>query len=435
MANLLQSSQNVATTAPSFYTNYLSNLAQAGQTAQQGAQYVGAQPLQTQAFQQAACGFGTGQQAITSGQQYLGQAAGQNIAGAASPYLAAGTSASPLCALSPYANSAMGSSGLSAASPYLGAAATNNPAAMAQQYMNPFISAAVQNMSDIAQRNIQQNLAPQAVAATVGSGQFGSQRGAQALGQIEANAEQCLNANIANMMSQGYGQALCAAGKQQALLGNIGQTAGTLQQGANQIAAGLGSTAATAQQAQNQAQLQAGQTAEQATAAQAAALQQAGTGMGALGTQASQARLACLNALATLGGQQQTIGQNQQLFPLTTLSSLASLLQGYQIPTSVKTTMCQSPLSAVGTILSGTAGMFTPAAGQTKAPICYLTSGLGAAYCKIIKPILSGCNNSTPSGTGSTGCAATVGASGGSVANGYIGCASTKSRGALPRSE
>ena len=53
MANLLQSSQTQATTAPSYYTDYLTNLASAGKTAATGAEYVGAQPLQELAFKQA----------------------------------------------------------------------------------------------------------------------------------------------------------------------------------------------------------------------------------------------------------------------------------------------------------------------------------------------------------------------------------------------
>ena len=70
--------------------------------------------------------------------------------------------------------------------------------------------------------------------------------------------------------------------------------------------------------------------------------------------------LADINALATLGGQQQTIAQNQQLFPLTTLSNLASLLQGYSIPTGTKTTMCMSPLSGIlaGAALAPFDGLF-----------------------------------------------------------------------------
>ena len=527
MANLLQSSQCVAQQAPSYYTSYLSNLACKGTQAQANTQFVGAQPLQQKAFNQACQTAGAQQPTYQTAQGYVGQAAGQNITGAASPYLSAGTSTNPLCAMQPYANSAMATSGLNvaspminrgtnlsgmcaanpylvsaastgglcaakcyiqqgatqnitgaanpliqqaaargglcaaqpyltrgacanilgAASPYLQQAANNNPAQMAQCYMNPYIKTAVQCLSDIANRNIQQNLDPQAVAASVGSGQFGSQRGAQVLGQINAQAEKCLNSQISQMLASGYGQALCAAGKQQALLGQLGntagaltgqqaqnalsagqtagtlgqqqqnllgqlagtsgclaskqaqtslqagQTAGTLSQqqqnllgslgqtagtltnqqaqnlitggnnlGAlqstyNQTAAGLGGTASTAQQAYNAAQLQAGQTAANAVAQQASALNQAGATAGTIGTQAATQNLACINALANLGAQCQTIKQNAQNFPLQSLSNLSGLLQGYTFPTSTKTTMCMSPLSGVAAVGSMAKGL------------------------------------------------------------------------------
>lgn len=471
MANLLQSTKTEATQAPGFYTDYLSGLATKGQEAQQAAQFVGAQPLQTKAFEQVCQRFGAQAPAFQTGQQYIGQSAGQNITGAAAPFLTAGTSTSPLTAMQPYAREAMetsgycasvplvgqgaGLSGLTSASPFLGraagaggacasasyinratglgapcaaapylqTAALNDPSRMAEQYMSPYARSAAQAMSDIAQRNIRQNLSPMATAAAVGSGQYGSQRGAQVLGQIQAQAEQDLNAQIAQMMNTGYGQALQAAGQQQGLLAQLGQTAGGLtaqqmqnlinagnvqgtltqqqqnllgtlgatagtltnqqaqnlinaglglgqqQTAANQIAANLGSTAATAQQAGNAAQLQAAQTASQAAAQQAQALQQAGLGMGTLGQQAANVNLACVNALATLGGQQQTIAQNQQMFPLTSLSSLASLLQGYNIPTAVSTQMNLSPLSALAAMGTGAAGFTAPKFDSSGNPI------------------------------------------------------------------
>ena len=326
MANLLQSSQVQSTCAPSFYQNYLSNIASRGQAEQAGAQYIGSQPLQNEAFQRAACTAGQFQPLINQGAGFLGQAAGQNITGATTPYLQAGTTASPLCA----------------AKPYMSAASGLNLGAVAECYMNPYIKCQIQTMSDIGQRNIMQNLAPQATAAAVGSGQFGSQRGAQVLGQVEAQAEQCLNANIANLLASGYKCGLNAAIQKQSLLGN------------------LGSVAATAQQAQNAANIQAGQTAMQAAAQQAQALQNAGAGLGTLGAQGQQVNLGCLNALATLGGQQQTILQNQQCYPLTTLSKLSTLLSGQTIPTKTTQTLCMPLLSTIGTVGSGLMGLVTP---------------------------------------------------------------------------
>ena len=343
MANLLQSSANKTTCAPSYYTNYLTNLANKGQAAQCAAQYVGAQPLQTEAFCQVATNFGASVPTYQAGEQLLGCAANQNIAGAATPYLQAATSASPLCA----------------AKPLICQGASLNIGQLAQCYMSPYISSAAQNLSNIGQRNIQQNLSPQATAATVGSGQFGSQRGAQALGQVEANAEQCLNSQITNLLNTGYGQALSAAGTKEGALGTL---AGTTEQ---------------AQAAQNQAQLTAAQTAGTTTAEQARALTAAGQGLGTLATQCAAQNLACINALATLGAQCQTIQQNAQCYPFTTLSKLSSLLQGAQIPTSVKSTMCMSPLSGVAGVGSIAAGLFTPGKCGVPSLFCSIKSAFG----------------------------------------------------------
>lgn len=324
MANLLQSSQNKETTAPSYYTDYLSNLATQGKAAAAQACYVGAQPLQTKAFQAVCQNFGAQQPSIAAGQGYVGQAAGQNITGAAAPYLQAGTSASPL----------------SAAQPLICQSANLNLGCLASQYMSPYIQTAVQGLSDVAHRNIRNNLSPAATAAAVGSGQFGSQRGAQVLGQIQAQAEQCLNSQIANMENQGFAQALQAATAKQ---GALGQLAGTT---------------ANAQQAQNQANLTAGQTAAQAAANQGQLLNTAGQTMGTLAQTGAGMNLACINALSTLGGQQQTIGQNAENFPLTKLASLGSLLQGYSIPVGTKTTLCMSPLSSLAAAGTGAMALY-----------------------------------------------------------------------------
>lgn len=359
MANLLQSSQTQATTAPNFYTDYLSNLATQGQQAAQQAQYVGAQPLQEQAFQMASQNAGVFQPAVAQGQQYAGQAARTNILGAMDPYAATALATSGAQLAQPYLQTGATMGGLSAANPYL-QQATQSPAGLAQQYMNPFINTAVQSMSDIAQRNLQQNLAPQATAAMVGSGQYGSQRGAQVLGQVQRQAEQDLNNQIAQMLTSGYGQALTAAGQQNALLGQMGGTAGTLtnQQAQNIINAGqqLGSL----QQAQNQIAAGLGATATSGAANQATALNQAAQQLGTLGQTGQNMSLADINALATLGGQQQTIAQNRQLFPLTNLSTLSAMLRGYTVPTMTTTQAQASPLSVLAGTTTGLAGLYQP---------------------------------------------------------------------------
>ena len=291
---------------------------------------------------------------------------------------------------SPMVGAGADMSGLGAALPFM-LQATQSPAELAQQYMNPYINTAVKGMSDIAMRNIRQNLSPAATAAAVGSGQYGSQRGAQVLGQTQAQAMQDLNNQIAQMEQTGYGQALTAAGQQNALLAQLGLSAGNLtntqalnlinaglglgaqQTSANQLAATLGATATGAQQAYNTSQLQAAQTAATAAQQQAAALQAAGLGMGTLGSQGQQMSLNDINALATMGAQQQQILQGAQDYPLKTLTTLAGLLQGYNVPTTTTTTLDQSPLSALVGLGAGAAGMFTANA-QGKTPWDALTA-------------------------------------------------------------
>jgi hypothetical protein len=185
-----------------------------------------------------------------------------------------------------------------AAQPYMNAAAAPTSSTVSQ-FMSPYTQNVVNSIGALGQQNIAQNIAPQTTAGIVGAGQFGSQRGADALSQTLANAGLGITGQQAAALQSGYGQALQAAQNQAQLYGNLGQTAG--QQA----------------QAQGQLQLAGGQA-------------QMGLGMAQ-----QQAGLADVNALSTLGAQQQTIGQNQQLFPLQTLSAESNLLRGYSMPTSV----------------------------------------------------------------------------------------------------
>lgn len=256
----------------------------------------------------------------------------------------------------------------------------------------------MQSVSDIGQRNIRQNLSPMATAAAVGSGQFGSQRGAQVLGQVQAQAQQDINKQLADMANAGFGQALQAATAKQ---GALGQAAG-------QISA--------AQQAQNAANLTAGQTAACAAAKEAGALTAAGSAAGALGKTGAEMNLACINAVSKLGEQQQTIKQNEENFPLTTLQSLASLLQGYSIPTSTTTQLEMSPLSAMGAIGAGGLGLFTPKYDSTGKPIA------DSSPWDIIKKQFGGAGGAA-GGAGSAGGAA--GGAGGCSSSSMPICGST----------
>ena len=92
-----------------------------------------------------------------------------------------------------------------------------------------------------------------------------------------------------------------------------------------------------------------------------------------------------VNALATLGAQQQQINQNQQLFPLQTLNTAAGLLRGYSVPTSVASTYTgpipgaysASPLAQVAGIGSLLGALNTTPAGGGATAAENIISGIG----------------------------------------------------------
>lgn len=227
----ITTTQTQQTTAPSWYNDYLSNLASKSASGAAGATYAGAQPLQEQAFTAAGALPGTYQPTVAEATK-----------------LASGVGSTDI-------------------------------ATRAGQLMQPYTTQVVDALGQLGRRNIEQYLAPQATAAAVGTGQFGSKRGAEVLGQAINTGLQNLNAEQAKALQTGYTQALQAA------------------------------------------------TADQTAKLQAA--QQLGT----LAITGQSLSLADINALATLGGQQQTIAQNQQLFPLQTLNLSTQALRGFSVPT------------------------------------------------------------------------------------------------------
>lgn len=291
MANLLQSSQTQETQAPSYYTDYLSNLASAGKDAATGAQYVGSQPLQETAFQNVQDAAGAFKPTLTAAENVL---------------MSARDSTSPL----------------SAASSYLTAAGTD-PSQTATGYMSPYTTGVVNQIGNVGQRNIMQNLAPSATAGAVGSGQFGSKRGAEVLGQTIQNANRDILGQQTASMDKAYQTALDTAIKQNQIQAQMGSTAGTLASQGQQNLTNLGNTA------------------------------------GQLASTNQALNLADINALATLGEQQRTLKQNEQLFPLSNLSTLSGMLRGYNVPTTTKTTATGSPLSALAAVGAGAAGLFS----------------------------------------------------------------------------
>jgi hypothetical protein len=238
----ITTTQTQATAAPTFYTDYLNNLATQGQQAGNNAQYVGAQPLQQKAFGQVEQNVGNYQPALSS--------------------------------------------------------AIN----LASSVGNTSLADAVGNMGEA---NIRRNLAPNATAGLVGSGQFGSSRGATALGDTIANAELGITEQQARAMQQDNINKINAAN-------TLGNLAGQTQ------ALGLGD----------------------------------------------------VNALSTLGGQQQTIAQNQQLFPLQTLTNQSNLLRGFTMPTSTSSSYTGPiPNAYQASPLATIAGLGTLAAGVSKTPL------------------------------------------------------------------
>lgn len=318
MANLLQSSQTQATLAPQYYTDYLSNIARQGANvagvgadaaALTPATYADATQLQKDAFKNVETNAGNFADTLESAGTTLGSA---------------GSATSPLDAASTYLTNA----GM-------------NPATAATGYMSPYTTGVVNQIGNLGQRNIMQNLAPQATAGAVGAGQFGSKRGAEVLGQTVQNANRDILGQQTTAMDKAYQTALDTAIKQNQLQAQMGSTAGNLASQGQQNLTNLG-----AQQGQ-------------------------------LASTNQALELGKINAMATLGEQERTIAQNKQLFPLQNLSTLSGILRGYNVPTSTKTTAEMSPLSALAGVGAGAVGLFTPGVGG-KTPYDNIKNVLGS---------------------------------------------------------
>lgn len=311
MVDLLQSSQTTATQAPEYYNNYLSNIAQQGASAGANAQFVGPTGLQNQAFGNVAQAGTSYQPYLTAAQNTIGQAVGAQ---------------SPLSAAQQYFTNA-----------------NVDQSQLAKQYMSPYTQDVVNSIGTLGQRNIQQNLAPQATAGAVGTGQFGSTRGAQVLGQTLQNANTDILAQQNQALQTGYQNAMQNAQKQQQLQSMLGQYA------------------ASAANAGQQNLITGAQT------------------QGNLANQEQQLALNNINSLFNLGTKQQEIEQNRQMFPLDVAAKQAGLLRGYTIPTSTVNTYQGSPLSAVAALGSTTAGMFTKN-DKGVTPFRQFTDAFGNAY-------------------------------------------------------
>ena len=322
----ITTNQSQQTTAPSWYTDYLSNLANfvTGQTTGTpsktvdgvttaavpgSAQFAGAQPLQSAAFQLAgniAKSYGIDPATFLKN---AGTGASTD-AGTATVAQPSATGESVEGGLKPMGVQGALGNLQNLASADITKAATEDGQSRIEEFMNPYTRQVVDVIGELGKRNINQYLAPSAVGSSVGSGQFGSKRGAEVLGQAINQGLQNVGALQTQALQSGYAQALQAAQSEQD----------------KRLAQNLGY----------------GQ------------LSQVGQGM----------TLADLNALATMGSQQQTIEQNEQLFPLQTALMGAQGIRGYSVPTGVTSTYtgpipgayAASPLSQIaglGSIIGG----------------------------------------------------------------------------------
>ena len=345
MADLTQSSATTTTTAPAYYTDYLSNLASKGTAAGAGVSNEAWNPNanQTQAYENVNANVGNYQPGLATAGSTLGTAAATDVTGAANPYLTAGTT----------------TSGLSQANPYL-QQGTQGADELVQNYMNPYTSAVVDQIGKANQQNIQQNLSPGITAGAVGSDQFGSQRGANALSLGISNANIGALTAQTQALQSGYADAMKQAQQQRANQLTAGQTAGTLQNQGNANMVTAGQVAGNAAQQEGQLQSQVG--GQQAS----------------LAAQTQNQGLADTNALATLGAQQQALAQAKELMPLDVLGKQASIMSGAQLPMTSTSTMNASPLSAIAGLGTGAMGLLSPT-GTKENPGASVGSQIGTA--------------------------------------------------------
>jgi hypothetical protein len=150
-------------TAPQFYTDYLQDIANLGQSAVQQGGVAGFSPLQQQALQMAP-------EMAFAGSGSLGQAS-QMLTGA-------GGTAAP---------------------------------EIVQGYMNPYQSAVVDEMGRLVNRNVQENVLPALGGAAAGTGQFGSRRQQQITGNTLRDIQSDLLGRQYQALNAGYDTATKAA--------------------------------------------------------------------------------------------------------------------------------------------------------------------------------------------------------------------------------
>lgn len=175
----IETTKDVVTKGPDWYNTYLEDLAKSGTSliSQPAENLVaGFAPLQQQAIGQAPAAL-TGYQPILAGAGETAQKAAQGMT-----------------------------------------------PEMIQSFMNPYTSGVVNEMERLQQQNLQRNLLPTLRGAFTGTGGFGGQRMAQALGQMSADFQANLTGQQAGALQKGYESALRAAADQSGLYRQAAET-------------------------------------------------------------------------------------------------------------------------------------------------------------------------------------------------------------------
>lgn len=343
------------TSGPSWYNTYLQDLAQTGTQAMQRTPeqaVAGFTPLQTAAIGATPTAAAAYQPFLQGAETALGKTAGLSAA--------------------------------SAASPYVSTAAQTVPGAV-DEYMDPYQRQVVDEIGRLGYQNIRQNLRPLATARSVSTGDFGSKRGEEILGQTIQGALADISGQQSRALSSGYASALAAA------------------------------------QADKQRQLQAGQLMGTLTGNDLTNALQEATTLGALGTTAQTLGLKGTEATFGAGELEQKLNQARLNAPLTQATNAANIFTNLKVPTTVSQVAnapipgaySNSPLSQIaglGTLFASGAGGSPSAVGNVMRAV------LGnQAYNEVAEKGLLGALSSSTPGGGTTGGGTTGGGTTGGV--------------------
>jgi len=254
--------QTAQTTAPDWYSNFLSGLSTSGQAAVNQGGIAPASTLQNLAYSTAPTAIGAG-----------------------APALAQATTAAGNVAATPTTS-------------------------LIGDYMNPYTQSVVKSIGDLGTQQFREFTDPAMTSYGVATGQFGGSRAQDIRAKAARDAAMNITAQQTQAMNTGFNNALTAAQNQQ----NLGLNTANV--------------------------------------------------FGNLSSLAQSQGIGGLNALSTLGGQQQTLSQAEKNYPMTSLQNYANLMSGLNIPTGTTQTVTgpagggQMQQSVLNQILgTGTGGM------------------------------------------------------------------------------